>query len=256
MTAQAAPSRLARPDGSTIAYRATPGKTPGVVFCGGFKSDMTGTKAVALEAACRAAGRAYLRFDYFAHGESAGDFLEATVGRWKADTLQVIDEVAPGPLVVVGSSMGGWMMLLAALARPHRVKGLVGIAPAPDFTQALLWPGLPPEARTTLETTGVWRRPSAYSEQPYEITMKLIEEGRNHLVLDRIAALDCPVRLLHGMRDPDVPWEHSLRLIAALKPGADATLTLVKEGDHRLSTPADIERLAATVETLCLELSR
>lgn len=255
MTAQAAPSRLARSDGSTIAYRATPGKAPGIVLCGGFKSDMTGTKAVALEAACRAAGRAYLRFDYFAHGESAGDFLDATVGQWRADTLAVIDQVTTGPLVVVGSSMGGWMMLLAALARPERVKGLIGIAPAPDFTQALLWPNLPAEARAALERDGVWRRPSAYSEQPYEITMKLIEEGRNHLVLDRLSALACPVRLLHGMQDPDVPWAHSLKLIDAMKPGADATLTLVKEGDHRLSTPADIGRLVQTVETLCREVS-
>jgi len=255
MTAQAAPSRLARPDGSTIAYRATPGKPPGILFCGGFKSDMTGTKAIALEAACRAAGRAYLRFDYFAHGESAGDFLDATVGQWKADTLAVIDQVTRGPLVIVGSSMGGWMMLLAALARPDRVAGLIGIAPAPDFTEALLWPGLTAEARAALERDGVWRRPSAYSEQPYEITMKLIEEGRNHLVLDKLSALTCPVRLLHGMKDPDVPWRHSLRLIEALRPGADATLTLVKEGDHRLSTPEDIARLTAAVETLCRSVS-
>jgi pimeloyl-ACP methyl ester carboxylesterase len=253
MTAQAAPARLDRPDGTTIAYHALSGKPPVVMFCGGFKSDMTGTKALALEASCRAEGRAFVRFDYYAHGASPGDFEQATIGRWKDDTLAVIDQVAQGPLVIVGSSMGGWMMLLAALARPERVKGLVGVAAAPDFTQELMWPELSDEARAALKRDGVWRRPSQYSDDPYPITLRLIEEGRDHLVLNRLDGLHCTVRLLHGMQDPDVPWQHSLRLMEAIGDG-DVTLTLIKQGDHRLSTPADIARLTATVETLCREV--
>ncbi|WP_368744453.1 alpha/beta hydrolase family protein [Desertibaculum subflavum] len=255
MTAQAAPARLVRPDGTTIAYHALSGKPPVVMFCGGFKSDMTGTKALALEASCRAEGRGFIRFDYYAHGASPGDFEQATIGRWKDDTLAVIDEVVQDPLVVVGSSMGGWMMLLAALARPERVKGLVGVAAAPDFTQELMWPELSDEARAVLARDGVWRRPSQYSDDPYPITLRLIEEGRDHLVLNRLGGLACPVRLLHGVQDADVPWRHSLRLLEALG-GVDVTLTLVKDGDHRLSTPADIARLCTTVEALCRQVGQ
>ncbi len=225
------------------------------MFCGGFKSDMTGTKALALEASCRAEGRGFIRFDYYAHGASPGDFEQATIGRWKDDTLAVIDEVVQDPLVVVGSSMGGWMMLLAALARPERVKGLVGVAAAPDFTQELMWPELSDEARAVLARDGVWRRPSQYSDDPYPITLRLIEEGRDHLVLNRLGGLACPVRLLHGVQDADVPWRHSLRLLEALG-GVDVTLTLVKDGDHRLSTPADIARLCTTVEALCRQVGQ
>lgn len=224
------------------------------MFCGGFKSDMTGTKALALEAACRAKGRGFIRFDYYAHGASPGDFEQATIGRWKDDTLAVIDEVARGPLVIVGSSMGGWMMLLAALARPDRIKGLVGVAAAPDFTQELMWPELSDEARAALARDGIWRRPSQYSDDPYPITLRLIEEGRDHLVLHRLDALRCPVRLVHGMQDPDVPWRHSLRLLEAIG-GSDATLTLIKDGDHRLSAPADIDRLCRSVEALCRQVA-
>ncbi|HUN51418.1 MAG TPA: alpha/beta hydrolase [Candidatus Sulfotelmatobacter sp.] len=246
--------RLSAADGATIAYHRVPGKSPGVVFCGGFKSDMTGTKATALDAHCREAGRACLRFDYFAHGASSGSFLEATVGRWAEDTIQVIDRLTQGPLVLVGSSMGGWLMLLAALARPERVAGLVGVAPAADFTQALMEPSLPAEATAALARDGVWHRPSQYSADPYPITRRLIEEGRRHLLLDRPIPFRGPVRLLHGMRDPDVPWRHSLKLIAALE-SRDVTLTLVKDGDHRLSEPADIARLIETVETLCRQVA-
>jgi len=249
-----APPRLTRPDGATIAYHKTAGKSPGVVFCGGFKSDMTGTKATALEAACQAAGRAYLRFDYFGHGQSSGTFADGTVGRWAADAVAVLDELTRGPQVIVGSSMGGWIMLLAALARPERVAGLVGVAPAADFTERLMWQNLSPAVKETLQRDGVWHRPSQYSTDPYPITLRLIEEGRQHLLLDRPIAIDCPVRLLHGMADPDVPWQHSLSLIAALQ-SSDVTLTLVKAGDHRLSEPADIARLAATVEDLCRQVA-
>lgn len=242
--------RLPRPDGATIAYHRLPGKSPGVMFCGGFKSDMTGTKAMALEAACRKTGRAYVRFDYFGHGQSSGQFTEGTVGRWAEDTIAVLDRLTEGPQILVGSSMGGWLVLLAALARRERVAGIACIAPAPDFTEALMWPNLPDDAKTALMRDGVWQRPSQYSPDPYPITRNLIEEGRRHLLLDRGIALDVPVRILHGMADPDVPWRHSLKLIAALM-SRDVTLTLVKDGDHRLSEPADIARLTAAIEDLC-----
>ena len=250
---ETAPAILTRPDGATIAYRSSPGKAPGVVFCTGFMSDMGGLKALALEHACRAAGRAYLRFDYFGHGLSSGAFEQGTIGRWSEDTLAVLDQATQGPQVLVGSSMGGWIMLLAALARPERVAGLVGIAPAADATEALMWAGLSDEIKQTLRRDGVWYAPSQYSEEPYAITLNFIEEGRKHLMLDGPIAIGCPVRILHGMEDPDVPWEHSLRLVAALTSN-DVTLTFVKQGDHRLSEPADIARLCDTVEALCQEV--
>jgi pimeloyl-ACP methyl ester carboxylesterase len=245
---------LTRPDGATIAYHTLEGKSPGVIFCGGFKSDMTGTKAVALEACCRDAGRAFVRFDYFGHGESSGAFEDGTIGRWAEDAIAVIDEVAVGPQVIVGSSMGGWIMLLAALARPLRVAGLVGIAPAPDFTEDLMWETFPAEIRETLERDGVYHEPSQYSEEPYTITKQLIDEGRRHLLLRQPIPLACPVRILHGMNDPDVPWRHSLKLVDALQ-SEDVAVTYVKSGDHRLSEPGDIVRLTDTVDALCRDLS-
>jgi len=245
---------LPRPDGATIAYHALEGKSPGVIFCGGFKSDMTGTKALALEAYCRDAGRAFVRFDYFGHGESSGAFEDGTIGRWADDTIAVIDEIAEGPQIIVGSSMGGWIMLLAALARAQRIVGLVGIAPAPDFTEDLMWQEFSDAIRATLERDGVYREPSQYSDEPYTITKRLIDEGRQHLLLNNPIALTCPVRILHGMNDPDVPWRHSLKLVDALQ-GEDVTVTFVKAGDHRLSEPGDILRLTDTVDGLCHELS-
>lgn len=254
MSEDNAPALLERPDGTSIAYHrvrpASPAAGPGVIFCGGFKSDMTGTKAVALDAHCRAAGRAFLRFDYFGHGSTGGDFEAGTIGRWTDDTVAVLDALSEGPQVLVGSSMGGWIMLLAALRRPERIAGLVGIAPAADFTQRLMWERLPEEVRDTLRREGVWRRPSAYGDGPYAITAALIEEGRQHLLLDRKIPLRCPVRLLQGMRDPDVPWRHALALVDALE-AEDVLLTLIKDGDHRLSRPEDIERLLRTVDELC-----
>ena len=249
MSGAAQPDILERPDGETIAYHATAGKSPGVMFCGGFMSDMTGNKACALEASCRALGRAYVRFDYLGHGRSSGAFVDGTIGRWADDALAVLDQVTVGPQILVGSSMGGWIMLLAALARPERVVGLVGIAAAPDFVD-LMWQSLPDEIRHRLRTDGVYYRPSAYADEPYAITMKLIEDGRRQTVLDRAPVpIHCPVRLLHGMRDPDVPWRRSLDLAAALA-GDDVVVTLVKGGDHRLSEPADIARLTGVVEDL------
>ncbi len=248
------PAILTRPDGATIAYHALAGKPPGVIFLGGFMSDMTGTKALALEESCRAAGRAFIRFDYFGHGSSSGKFVDGTIGRWKDDAVTILDELAEGPQVLVGSSMGGWIMLLAALARPERVAGLVGVAPAPDFTRELMWDGYTDEIRETLKRDGVYLEPSEYSDEPYAISLELIEEGDNHMILKDGIDLRCPVRLLHGMQDPDVPWRHSLKLVEALA-SDDVTLSLNKSGDHRLSESGDIARLTTTVETLCRDLS-
>lgn len=246
MTDRAAVQRLARPDGATIAYHAHPGKLPGTVFCGGFNSDMGGTKALALEQACLAEGRFYIRFDYFGHGQSTGAFAEGTIGRWRDDVLAVLDEVAPGPQVLVGSSMGGWLATLAALARPEKVAGLVLIAPALDFTERLMRPGLGPEALAALERDGVWIRPSAYGPDGYPISRRLLDEGRKHLLLDRPIPLAVPVRVLQGMADPDVPWRHALETVEAFA-GGDVLLTLIKDGDHRLSRPQDLALLEHSV---------
>lgn len=244
------PKILSRPDGATIAFHTTQGRSPGAVFLGGFRSDMTGTKATALEAACKGAGRAFTRFDYFGHGASSGAFTEGTIGRWSEDAIAVLDELTEGPQVLVGSSMGGWIMLLAALARPGRVHALVGIAAAPDFTEDLMRDAFDEAAIAALKKDGIYYEPSEYDEEPYPITMRLIEEGRDHLLLRSPIPLHCPVRLLHGLDDPDVPWQHSLRLASALE-SPDVTVTLVKDGDHRLSEPRDIARLTATVEEVC-----
>ena len=240
---------LARPGLPRLAYGRTAGSTPGVVFLGGFGSDMTGTKATALEAAMAARGRAFLRLDYRGHGRSEGRFEDATLGDWLADALAVFDAATEGPQVVVGSSMGGAIALLLALARPARVKALVGVAAAPDFTERLMWQGMSETERTTLMAEGVLRPPSQYGD-PLPITRKLIEEGRNHLLLDRPIPFDGPVRLLHGQRDPDVPWRHSLLTAEALT-SDDVRVILVKDGDHRLSRPADIALLIETIEALC-----
>ena len=241
--------RLVRPDGNTVAYATTAGRAPTVAFLGGFRSDMTGTKAIALETWARKEGRAYVRFDYLGHGQSSGRFEDGTIGRWLDDSLAVLDQLTTGKLVLVGSSMGGWLSLLAARARPERLAGLVLIAAAPDFTERMLLKGLSPEERTRLQREGRLERPSRYSPEPSVFTWKLIEEGRQHLLLDKKLSLPCPVRLLHGQSDPDVPWEYSLQIANHLE-APDVITTLIKGGDHRLSTPADIARLIATVEEL------
>lgn len=248
MITQTEPTYLTREDGIRIAYHHTPGDAPGVIFCGGFMSDMTGTKAIALEDACRAAGRSYTRFDYRGHGQSDGAFESGTIGLWRDDALAILDQVAEGPQIIVGSSMGGWIMLLLAKARPERAAGLVGIAPAPDFVLRM-WEDYSDEVKATLKTDGVYYAPSEYSEEPYAITLQLIEEGRQHLVLQAPFQVDCPVRILHGMADPDVPWRQSLEIVERLQ-GDDIVVTFSKNGDHRLSEPDDIDRLVHTVETL------
>ncbi len=245
-------SRLERQDGATIAYHRSAGKSPGLIFLGGFRSDMTGTKATALEDYARQRGRAFLRFDYFGHGESSGDFEAGTIGRWAEDAVAVLDALSEGPQVLVGSSMGGWLMLLAALARRDRVAALVGIAAAPDFTQDLMWDRFTPEVRETLRRDGVYREPSDYGE-PLAITRRLIEEGREHLLLRGPLGLGCPVRLLHGMADPDVPWELSPQLAQRLE-SEDVEIHLVKDGDHRLSTPDNLALLADVLDRLFAQL--
>jgi pimeloyl-ACP methyl ester carboxylesterase len=243
------PGILACEDGATIAYHRRSGGQPGVVFLGGFRSDMTGTKARALDSFCAARGQAFLRFDYFAHGASSGDFADATIGRWKADALLVLDRLTEGPQILVGSSLGGWLMLLAALARPERVKALIGIAAAPDATEDLMWARFPPEVKDEITRSGSARLPSAYDPDGYLFTRRLFEEGRDHLVMRAALPIACPVRLLHGMRDPDVPWQTSLKLAERLS-SEDVTITLVKDGDHRLSRDQDLALLMQTIETL------
>jgi pimeloyl-ACP methyl ester carboxylesterase len=245
----ARPAFLDSGRGVSIAYHSTPGKSPGVMFCGGFMSDMTGGKALALEAFCRARGQAFVRFDYAGHGQSSGRFEDGTIGGWTEDALAVLDRVGQGPQVIVGSSMGGWVAINLALARPDRLKALVGIAAAPDFTEDLIWHDLPPEAKMMLETDGVVYERSEYDDKPYPITMNLIHEARDHLRLRGEIAIDAPVRLLHGLLDADVPWKRSLMLAEKLRT-PDVRVVLVKDGDHRLSREQDLVLLTRTVEEL------
>jgi pimeloyl-ACP methyl ester carboxylesterase len=240
--------RLDRGDGVELAWAALGGNQPTVVFLPGFRSDMTGDKATALAAFCAARGQAMLRLDYSGHGSSGGRFEDGTIGRWTDDALTVIDRQSEGPLVLVGSSMGGWIALHVALARPQRIAALLGIAAAPDFTEALMWQAMTFAERATLMRDGVLQAPSQYGE-PYPITRALIEDGRTRLLLDAPIAIDCPVRLLHGQQDPDVPWEMALRIAEQLA-GRDVRITLVKDGDHRLSRPPDLALLCNTLGAL------
>lgn len=249
---KAAHHSLAAPDGTSLAYAslAAPGSPlPGILFLGGFRSDMTGVKATALEAFCAARGQPFLRFDYRGHGASGGRFEEATIGDWVSDALTMIDGATGGPLVLVGSSMGAWIAVLAALARPDRIAGLVGIAAAPDFTEDLIHDRLTAEQKAELARKGVLRRPSAYDSEPYPITSRLIEDGRERLVLRAPIPLTIPLRLIHGLADPDVPWTQSRRLLEAWE-GADARLTFVKDGDHRLSREQDLALMTGAAAEL------
>jgi pimeloyl-ACP methyl ester carboxylesterase len=232
-----------------LAYRHVPGKPPGVLFCGGYTSDMTGTKALALEAFCRAQGRAFVRFDYSGHGDSSGAFADGTIGGWTDDALAVVDRLTAGPLLVVGSSMGGWIMLLVALARPERVAGLIGVAAAPDFTEDLLLARASPEQRRALAEQGYWMQASAYGGPPYPVTRRLIDEAGQHLVLRGPIPITCAVHLLHGQRDPDVPWRTALRLADRLQ-AEDVTVELIKVGDHRLSTERHLARIKAAIQRI------
>jgi pimeloyl-ACP methyl ester carboxylesterase len=242
-------------DGARLAWRRVAGRGPTLVWLGGFASDMTGTKAEALAAWARGCGRDFLRFDYFGHGASEGDFRAGTITRWRADALAVLDELTSGPVVLVGSSMGGWISCLAALSRPSRVAAMVLIAPAADFTEKLMKPALPPEALSALARDGEWRRPSAYEGEGYPITQALLEDGARWSILDNLIPITCPVRILQGGADPDVPWRHALDLALAIE-GEDVTFTLIKDGDHRLSRDQDLERLVAALEAVSPELVR
>lgn len=237
-----------------IAVRPRSGTGPGAIWLGGFKSDMKGTKAQALDEWALAKGRAYVRFDYSGHGESSGAFKDGTIGQWLEESLAVYRKFCQGPQLLIGSSMGGWMALLLAreIARHSSsgglapLAGIVLIAPAPDFTEELMWKNMSAEVKAEIETSGVWHRPSDYGD-PYPITRTLIEEGRNHLLLGSSINTGCPVRILQGAQDPDVPWQHAFALTHRL-PSDDVVLTLIQDGDHRLSRPQDIARIIAAVE--------
>lgn len=225
---------------------------PGVMLLGGFKSDMKGTKAGFLDDWARREGRALLRFDYSGHGESGGRFEEGTIGDWLEDSLAVFEAATEGPQILVGSSMGGWLALLLARRlertgrRPH---AFVLIAPAVDFTEELLWPGAGEEGRRAILEQGVWLRPSSYAPEPTPITRRLVEEGRAHLLLGGPIRTHAPVHILQGMRDEDVPYAHALRLVDCLSADPMA-LTLIVDGDHRLSRPQDLDHLVATLDSL------
>jgi pimeloyl-ACP methyl ester carboxylesterase len=239
------------PGGTSSAPGGTSG-APGLFWLGGFNSDMRGTKALALDAFAAEHGRACIRFDYSGHGESGGAFIDGTIGRWLEEAVAVFEQFARGPQVVIGSSMGGWMALLLAREIARRqpaatLAGLVLIAPAPDFTEQLMWNSFSDEIREEIRTQGVWMRPSEYGDgTPYPITRALIEEGRNHLLLGSAIEVGCPVRILQGAQDPDVPWQHAFALAHRL-PAEDVVLTMIQDGDHRLSRPQDIARIMAAV---------
>lgn len=241
-----------RGDGIRLACEHVPGSSPSrgpsLVFLPGFMSDMTGDKATAMRDWCVAHGRACVRLDYAGHGASFGRFEDGTIGSWTQDALRIVDRFAGERFVVVGSSMGGWIALLVALARPERVAGYIGIAAAPDFTEDLMWASMMPPERAVLARDGMLRIPSEYGGEQI-ITRALIEDGRTRLVMRGPIALDCPVRLLHGQRDTAVPWETSLRLAARVT-SQDVQVTLVKDGDHRLSRGRDIALLLRTAASL------
>ncbi len=246
-------------DGCDIAFRrrkadASQAARPGIVWLGGFKSDMQSTKAQRLDALAAAEGRACLRFDYSGHGESGGLFEDGTISRWLGESLALIRSQTSGPQIVVGSSMGGWIALLAARAMGAeearaRLAGLVLIAPAVDFTEALMWAQMTPKVRKQIETEGVWMRQSAYAPDPYPITRALIEDGRRNLLLGDVIDAHAPVHILQGMQDPDVPWSHAMMLVEHLA-GDCVTLSLIKDGDHRLSREDDIAALIAAVGSI------
>jgi pimeloyl-ACP methyl ester carboxylesterase len=240
-----------------VAVRYQQGAGPGLLWLGGFNSDMQGTKAQALARWAAEKGRACLRFDYSGHGESDGTLTDGTIGRWLQESLAVFAAYCRGPQIIVGSSMGGWiaLLLLRELRRAAAVSGyanagsaagLILIAPAVDFTEILMWEKFPRQVKREIMEKGVWARPSAYSDKPYLITRQLIEEGRNHLLLGGMIEPGCPVRILQGVADPDVPWSHAVELVSRIARD-DVVLTLVKDGDHRLSRDEDIERLLAAV---------
>ncbi|MEO1661063.1 MAG: alpha/beta fold hydrolase [Pseudomonadota bacterium] len=241
---------LVSPQGRRLAYRySAPRSGLTFVWLSGFKSDMSGSKVTVLEAWAQAQGHGFLAFDYSGHGLSSGAFEEGTISAWREDALAAIEGLTSGPLVLVGSSMGGWMALLAALALPERVAATALIAPAPDFTQKLMWPEFSPQQQAEILEQGETLRPSDYGD-PYPITRALIEDGQQWTLLDEPISLSMPIRILQGKQDPDVPWQHAFKLVDALA-SEDLVFTLIKDGDHRLSRDQDIARLVKT----CAELA-
>lgn len=240
------PCQLSRAGDHFIAYSRTPSQEknlPEVLFLTGLRSDMMGTKAQALSDFCEERKQGFTRFDYHGHGFSSGEFADGTIGLWLEDTLEMIDKITEGPLILVGSSLGGWLACLAALVRPKRVVGLIGIAPAPDFTEELMWASFSDNQRKELISHGRTYLPNEYEgEDDVIVTLQLIEEARQHLILSRDIPIKCPVHLIHGTHDRDVPWSISQRLMEKLD-AEDVQLTLIKDGDHRLSSPTQLHVL-------------
>ncbi|MFL2771739.1 MAG: alpha/beta hydrolase [Rhodospirillaceae bacterium] len=245
---------LQRPDGAVIAYDRVAGKAPGIFFLHGLRSDRKGSKAAALMAYCQESNLAFLSIDMYGHGESSGDFRDGCISQWTDDAVAAIDHLTEGPQILVGSSMGGWVMLRAALARPHRVSGLVGIAAAPDFTEDLIWNALSKEEQNEMKKDGFLEQPSDYDQEPYYISYGLIEDGRDCLVMHDTIPIHSPVRLLHGQKDNDVPFSTSLAL-AEIITSSDVETILIKDGDHRLSQPDDLSRLVTIIEQLRMTIS-
>ena len=257
--AESPPSRLrleAR-DGArapvTIAYRSVPGKSPGVVFLTGYRSSMSGAKALALEAYCREAGRAFVRFDYQGHGETGGDFESCVLSTWIDDALSVVDKLTTGRLLLVGSSMGAWIAVRTALARPERVAGLMTIAGAPDFTETLMWDAFDTAIRTAVMEGKPWRAPSPDGDSELVVSRELIEDGRKHLVLRGRIPLPFPVRVLHGTADKSVPAKLSHKLLEQID-SPDASLTLIKDGGHRLSKPHELGHIVRAADEVCRQI--
>lgn len=257
------PSYLQLKDGSKIAYHKLPANDtakPSIIFIHGFKSDMEGAKALAIEEFCQTKSLGFIRFDCTGHGSSSGDFLDGTIGRWSEDLISVIDDLSEGPQILIGSSMGGWLMLLSALKRPDRIAGLIGIAAAPDFTEELIWNALSEEDKEALLRDGIYHQPNEYTDsydeepEPYIITQLLVEEARNNLLLAQPIKINCPIRLIHGQKDADVPVETASRIKEKLA-SDDVEIIISPEGDHRMSNSADIELITSTLENLLKSLS-
>jgi len=249
-------SKLRRKDKGFIAYNRLEKKNknlPEVLFLGGFRSDMMGIKALFLDSLCEKRNQTFTRFDYFGHGLSSGSFTEGTIGQWLSDALAIIDETTQGPLILIGSSMGGWLMTLAALKRPDRIKGLIGIASAPDFTEELIWPALTDIQRKEFLRHGILYAPSEQEGGELPITLQLIEEARQHLVLSKPIDIHCPAHFIHGSADKVVPWQLSQRLTRRIK-SDDISLTLIKNGDHRLNTPLALGRVASLLDETSQEI--
>ena len=255
-TGNSAPSFLTQENGERIAYHYSPGASPGVIFLHGLMSDMDGGKALAVEEFCKKRGNAFLRFDCQGHGQSDGLFKDGTIERWSNDTVHMLDQLCKGPQILVGSSMGGWNMLLSAIKRPERIVGLLGIAAAPDFTEDLMMNDLSAEQLKTVETQGYVEIPNCYDDgEPYVISKVLLDNGRENLILRKQIPLYIPVRLIHGMKDDDVPWQTALR-IQQMMQSDDVEITLVKNGDHRLSEEHDLDRLRTTLEQLLSQIEK